>query len=375
MACRQKIKGKDQLYMRDTKQMLIYIAKRLVLMLFTFIIILTLCFFLIRLLPDNAAVAAPGQDPEVYYMYQAALGRYVKDPTVPEGYSKVNIFIQYLNFWKNLFAPGHFTDSAGNVVEISRFGYSWIVKPLYSPVEILAEGLPPTIIINLYTMLISIPIGLGLGIFMALKKNKWQDHLLSVLIMVFISVPSFVYALLLQISVYATGMNDVIPPIMSGNIADIYGNINWFSWKTTSAMILPVVAMSLGTIAGFARYTRAELTEVLTSDFMLLARTKGLTRAQATIRHALRNSLVPIFPMILGQFLSILSGSLVIEQIFGVPGVGALFLNSIVSAKGADFDVFLFVSMFYTLIGLVGGLIVDLSYGFVDPRIRMGGGK
>jgi ABC-type dipeptide/oligopeptide/nickel transport system permease component len=108
---------------------------------------------------------------------------------------------------------------------------------------------------------------------------------------------------------------------------------------------------------------------------MLLARTKGLTRSQATIRHALRNSLVPIFPMILGQFLSILSGSLVIEQIFGIPGVGAVFLNSIVSAKGADFDVFLFVGMFYTIIGLAGGIIVDLSYGFVDPRIRMGGGK
>lgn len=362
--------------MRDTKQMLTYIAKRLVLMLVSFIIILTLCFFLIRLLPDNAAVAAPGSDPEVYYLYQVALGRYVKDPSAPEGYSKVNIFIQYLNFWKNLFAPGTFTNDVGEVVELSRFGYSWIIKPGYSPVEILVEKLPPTVIINLYTMIISIPVGLGLGIFMALKKNKWQDHVLSVLIMIFISVPSFVYALLLQMSVYATGMNNVLPPMMAGNIAvDAAGNPDWFAWQTTSAMILPIIAMSLGTIAGFARYTRAELTEVLTSDFMLLARTKGLTRSQATVRHALRNSLVPIFPMILGQFLSILSGSLVIEQIFGIPGVGAVFLNSIVSAKGADFDVFLFVGMFYTIIGLVGGIIVDLSYGFVDPRIRMGGGK
>ena len=177
--------------MRDTKQMLTYIAKRLVLMLITFVIILTLCFFLIRLLPDNAAVAAPGSDPEVYYLYQVALGRYQVDPSAPEGYSKVNIFIQYLNFWKNLFAPGSFVNASGEVVELSRFGYSWIIKPGYSPAEILVEKLPPTIIINLYTMIISIPVGLGLGIFMALKKNKWQDHVLSVLIMVFISVPSF----------------------------------------------------------------------------------------------------------------------------------------------------------------------------------------
>lgn len=360
--------------MRDKKQMLFYILKRLGLMVLTFFVILTVCFFLIRLLPDSKA-SAPGVDSEIYYMYQEALGRYVKDPTAEDGYSKVPLIIQYFNFWKTLFNPGTFVNAEGQVVELSRFGYSWIIKKFYSPVDILGERLPPTIIINVYTMFIAVPIGLGLGIFMALKKNKWQDHLLSVLIMIFISVPSFVYALLLQLGVYAGDLQNVIPPIMAGNIADASGNVNWFSWKATSAMILPVVAMSVGTIAGFARYTRAELTEVLTSDFMLLARTKGLTRSQATVRHALRNSLVPIFPMILGQFLSILSGSLIIESIFSVPGVGDVFLKSITHPSGPDFDVFLFVSMFYTLIGLVGGLIVDLSYGFVDPRIRMGGGK
>ena len=130
--------------------------------------------------------------------------------------------------------------------------------------------------------------------------------------------------------------------------------------------------MCFGSIAGYARYTRAELTEVLTSDFMLLARTKGLSRAQATVRHAFRNSLVPIFPMILGEIISVLSGSMIIESIFRVNGVGGLYLNSITSQ---DFDVFQFVSMFYILIGLVGTLVVDVSYGIVDPRIRMGGGK
>lgn len=137
-------------------------------------------------------------------------------------------------------------------------------------------------------------------------------------------------------------------------------------------MILPVLAMSFGSIAGYARYTRAELTEVLTSDFMLLARTKGLTRAQATVRHAFRNSLVPIFPMILGEILMMLSGSIIIETIFSVNGVGGLLLDAI---NNRDLDVYQFVSMFYILIGLLGGLVVDISYGLVDPRIRMGGGK
>jgi len=108
---------------------------------------------------------------------------------------------------------------------------------------------------------------------------------------------------------------------------------------------------------------------VLTSDFMLLARAKGLTKRQATVRHAMRNAMVPILPMIIGEFASVLSGSLIIEQIFGVPGVGALYLSSI---NLLDYDVFLFVGMFYTLIGLSASILIDLSYGFIDPRIRMG---
>lgn len=99
------------------------------------------------------------------------------------------------------------------------------------------------------------------------------------------------------------------------------------------------------------------------------ARTKGLTRAQATVRHALRNSMVPVFPMILGMFVEILSGSLVIEKIFGVPGVGQLYVNSITAP---DYNFFMLLSAFYTLIGLVAGIVVDISYGFIDPRIRMG---
>ena len=132
------------------------------------------------------------------------------------------------------------------------------------------------------------------------------------------------------------------------------------------------MALSFGSIAGFTRYTRAELTEVLTSEFMLLARAKGLTRTQATVRHALRNAMVPIFPMIIGEFISIMSGSLIIEQIFAIPGIGKIYLESI---NVRDYNVFLFLSMFYVAIGLVAGLLVDLSYGIVDPRIRIGGGK
>ena len=102
---------------------------------------------------------------------------------------------------------------------------------------------------------------------------------------------------------------------------------------------------------------------------MLLARTKGLTKGQATVRHALRNAMVPIFPMILSEFVSVLSGSMIIENIFAIPGVGRLYLTAI---QVRDYDFFMLLSGFYTLVGLLAGIVVDISYGFIDPRIRMG---
>jgi ABC-type dipeptide/oligopeptide/nickel transport system permease component len=135
------------------------------------------------------------------------------------------------------------------------------------------------------------------------------------------------------------------------------------------SMLPAVICLSFGSIAGYARYTRAELTEVLTSEFMLLARTKGLTKAQATTRHALRNAMVPIFPSIIGEFISVMSGSLIIEKIFSIPGVGGLYLSAI---NNQDYDSFMMLSGFYILIELLAGIVIDISYGIIDPRIRMG---
>ena len=137
-------------------------------------------------------------------------------------------------------------------------------------------------------------------------------------------------------------------------------------------MIPAVLSLSFGVVAGLARYTRAELSEVLTAEYMLLARAKGLTKTQAIFRHALKNAMVVVFPIVLGEFIGILSGSLVIERIFGVPGVGALYVSSI---QMKDYNFFMALTFFYTAIGLLSGLIVDVSYGIIDPRIRMGSKK
>lgn len=346
--------------MRNSKELLYYIIKRILLMVFTFAIIFVLCFILIRLLPLNNA-SGPGKDSKTFFMMQVALGRMRQSETGE--YYQTPVLEQLFVFLKNLFVPSTY-EVDGVTHTTSRWGYSWSISWLASPDQILFSRFPPTVLINIYSIILSVPLGLGLGIFMALKKDKWQDNVLSVLVMLLISVPSFVDSFLLQfIFAYRLGW-------LPATRADFAGS--WFTPEMFASMILPVISMSFGSIAGYARYTRAELTEVLTSDFMLLARTKGLSRGQATIRHAFRNSLVPIFPMLLGEILSVLSGSIIIESIFAVNGVGSLFLQSI---QTRDYDVFQFVSMFYILIGLIGGLVVDISYGIVDPRIRMGGGK
>ncbi len=317
--------------------MLKYTLQRILYMIFVFLIIVFMCFVLIRMLPQPLL---PPNDPhtQVIEMRREALG--YNEPYI----------VQFGLFLKN-------------VVTKFDWGYS---EKLYFGQEvwsIFIQKLPASMIVNLYSIVLSIPIGIALGIFAALKKNTWIDYTLSTLTMVVISVPSFVYALVVQyIFCYKL---QLFPFLMKSGT-------DWFSWPMFVSVVPAVMSLSFGVIAGFTRTTRAELTEVLTSEFMLLARTKGLTKAQATIRHALRNCFVVIVPAIFGEFIGILGGSLIIERIFSIPGVGGLTLNAI---HGLDYNIFILTTCFYTAIGLMASLVVDISYGFIDPRIRMGAKK
>ena len=138
------------------------------------------------------------------------------------------------------------------------------------------------------------------------------------------------------------------------------------------SLALPIMALALSPIARVARYLRAELAETINSDFMLLAKTKGLTERQATINHGIRNSLLPLMNIIVPMFTNILGGSLVIETIFAIPGMGGMMVNSI---NAPDYEVTLAILIFYSIISLGTILLVDISYGIIDPRIRMGGKK
>jgi oligopeptide transport system permease protein len=163
-----------------------------------------------------------------------------------------------------------------------------------------------------------------------------------------------------------------IPIFPNKTILSVSAAGGYLTWKMFVSMIPAILSMSFGSIAGYARGTRAELTEVLTSEFMLLARTKGLTRAQATTRHAMKNAMVVILPMIIGEFIGILSGSLIIEQIFGIPGIGDIYVKAI---NLRDYNFFMADTIIYTSIGLLAGIVIDISYGFIDPRIRVGSKK
>lgn len=313
-----------------------YVMKRLGLMLFSFVVIMTACFFLVKMLPPTINVTV-GQDKELAEAAIRARGYY--DP----------IIVQYFAYIKRILVNGDF----GIGVNMPEF----INKPVW---ESFVQMLPPTILINVYSSLFAVPIGILLGIYAALRKNKWQDHTISTIVMVFISVPSYITAFLVQyIFCFKLGW---FPLTMNAGY-------DYFSLSMFRSMIPCILSMSFGSIAGYTRFTRAELTEVLTSEYILLARTKGLTKRQAIMRHSLRNAMVPIFPSIIAEFISVLSGSLIMEQIFSIPGVGRLYLRAI---NSLDYDFFMMLSGFYCLVGLLAGIVVDISYGFIDPRIRMG---
>lgn len=317
--------------------MLKYVFQRVVLMLVTLFIITGMCFILIRMLPP-ATVSPEDPHAEIVELRREALG-----------YNKP-LLVQFGIFLKSVFTQWDWGVSDKLYVGRDVF-------------QMLYQKMPATVLVNLYSILISIPIGIMLGIVAALKKNTWIDHTISTLTMVVISVPSFVYAFVIQyVFSYKLGW---FPFLMKAGT-------DYFTWEMFVSMIPAIMSLSFGVIAGFTRTTRAELTEVLTSEFMLLARTKGLTKAQATVRHAFRNCMVVVLPSIFGSFIGVMSGSLIIEKIFSIPGVGQLYINSI---NAPDYPMFIMNTFFYTAIGLAAGIVVDLSYGFIDPRIRMGSKK
>lgn len=355
-----------------------YISIRIIWIFIILVTILTLTFVILKLAPSYPP--AKKEDRSMYFNKQVSDGymefRLVTDPkemkeirkkistgeTIRSSYYEdkgelirafepIPVSRQYFTWIKNIVTKWDW--GASTRVEVGR--------PVF---DIIKDRMPTTMTLNIIALIFYIPIGLTLGIIAALRKNKPTDNFISIAVMVMISIPSFVIMILL-VMVFGYHL-EWVPSIFPAKDADMVIRIR--------GLILPVLALTFGPVAWLTRLTRAELTEVLTSEFLLLARTKGLTRRQAVIRHAMRNSMVPLVPSIIFSFVGILSGSVIMEKIYSIPGTGQVFIRAL-TKNAYDYNLLLCSSAFYTAIALFAILIVDVSYGIIDPRIRMGGKK
>lgn len=341
-----------------------YVLKRVLLALVTTVIILSLSFIFIKMLkPDKSIGKAETQI--AYYDEQVRLGYMSKSRFEIPGETPVDMVVQSngtRTYYYSVPIMSQYVEWVKNIVFHWDWGVSQKIEPNVKATVIIGERLLTSMKINIASVIVSVPIGILLGIWAALKKNTMIDHIISTLVMVLISLPSFVLITFLML--FLCYYNNWLPTQWA-NPTDPIG-------RKIAAYVIPVTCLSLGSICGYCRFVRAELCDVMENDYLLLARTKGLTRKQAIMRHAMKNAMVPIFPSILAEFIGILGGSMILENLYGIPGIGQLFIKSL-SVK--DYNI-LFVDMaIFTTISLLAGVVLDLSYGFIDPRIRMGAKK
>ena len=341
-----------------------YSIKRIVLALITAFIILTLTFFLVKSLPPRGVFSPDENVRYAFYVDQVDLGYCLglthEDPSLGTYLESFTIGGETYYFYTKPVLDQYFS-WLGNIVTKWDWGRSTVIEPNSSAMMIIANRLPASISINIVSVAISVPTGIALGILAGLKKNTWIDHTISTMVMIFISIPSFVViTFLIYILAFKTGWLPTMWPTPDQS-----------SSTKAMAFIIPVASLSFGSICGYTRFVRAELCEVMSSEYLLLARTKGLTKNQAIVRHALRNAFVPILPSILAEFIGIFGGSMILENLYGIPGIGDLYIQAL-NQNNPDYNVLMVDMAVFTTVGLLAGIILDLSYGFIDPRIRMG---
>ena len=200
---------------------------------------------------------------------------------------------------------------------------------------------------------LGVSIKVGLGIAAALRHNTWIDTLCSVVSILGVSVPAYVFALLLA---YFVGFKLGWIPIL------------WNSKNVAKSMIGPMIALAMSPMANVSRFTRSELIDVLGSDYILLVQAKGVRQKDLIMKHALRNTLIPIITIMGPILVNLLTGSMVVEKVFGVPGIGTMMVTAI---QSNDYNVTIACAFVYSAMYIVMMLIIDILYGIIDPRIRV----
>ena len=302
-----------------------FILKRVLEALPTLFILITFSFFLMRLAPGSPFTSERAYPPEVMANIEAKY--HLNEP----------LHKQYILYLKNL-AQGD-------------FGPSFKYKD-QSVNDLIASAFPVSFKLGMTAFAFAVLIGILAGSLAALKQNSRWDYILMSFSMIGVVMPSFVFAPLLVL-LFAITLGWLPAGGWNGGVA-LY-------------MILPVVSLTIGYVAGIARIMRGSMIEVLHSNFIRTAKAKGLSTARIILKHALRPALLPVITYLGPAFVGIITGSMVIESVFGLPGMGQLFVNG---ALNRDYSLVLSLTILVGTLTILFNAIVDILYAVIDPKIR-----
>lgn len=226
-------------------------------------------------------------------------------------------------------------------------------RPSVTVNERLADGLPYSARLGIQALIFALVLGLPLGVIAALRQNSWVDYTALFFATVGIAVPSFVLGIYLIIFL-AVGA-DLFPVAAS----------DWSDWR---AWVLPTIALGVTPAAYLARLIRSSMLEALRQDYVRTARAKGLTEQVVVISHVLKNAMIPVWTVLGPIAAGLVTGSFIIENVFSVPGIGRFFVAAI---GQRDYSMIMGTTLFYALLVAVGNLLIDVSYGLFDPRIKV----
>ncbi|GEK35391.1 ABC transporter permease [Kurthia sibirica] len=308
--------------------MLKYILKRVGYILIALFVIVTITFFLMRIAPGSPFASEKSMPPEI-------------EQAMNEEYGLDNPwYVQYKDY----------------LVSTAKldFGQSMKYKDR-STNDMIKESFPVSLTLGIQAMLLAVGFGVLIGVITSLYHNKFPDYLGTTFAVLGISVPSFILAGLLQ---YFVGLKLHWLPI---------GGWNGFSYS-----IMPAFAIAVTHMGFIAKLTRSSMLEQNNSEYVKMARAKGLGKWTTVFKHTLRNALLPVVTYLGPLFAGVITGSFIVEQIFAIPGLGKYFVTSITNR---DYTVIMGTTVFYSIILLVGVLLVDILYGIIDPRIKLKGAK
>jgi peptide/nickel transport system permease protein len=322
-----------------------YIARRLLGSIPLVLGIATIIFFVVNLAPGDPAALyfQQGVPPEVLEQIRRNFG--LDQPI-------------HIRYWRWMVA--FFTGD---------FGYSYAhARPV---LDIILETLGPTLVLAGATLVFIFVIGVVVGVLQSVRQHRPLDRILSVISLFFYSMPSFWLGLMLMLlfalKAHEWGWPIALPPTGMTSVDHEFMSFGEQMVDRLRHLILPVLTLSLVMAAGIARYTRGQMLEVIRQDYIRTARAKGLPESQVVIKHALRNSLLPVITL-LGLYLPLLfSGSVFVEVIFSWPGMGRVIVDSIFQR---DYPLVMATSFIFALVVVLGSLIADVLYAVADPRIR-----